>query len=933
MLVSTYEPILNHRLADLLSSVGLDATAEPLGSGSRRVDVRIRVNGMVIALEGEKGSRRGALADAQRRLDQAGKGVVLVDRVVAINYPSNLNVDVFDLETIFEWAALPNDEFVSGNVAVLRDALRAMRQDHGDAALLVNDIDQALGRAVEVLHPEQIRDLASAMNLPLKHKGKDRSKAAAKRALLVLLAASMFHARLDNHLREMRPEKDARTDEPFTDEWPPTRIRECLRETDIVGALEDAWDSILALDYAPIFESAITVLGAPVQVDTWTKAVASVVNTALRTSRDPAGSSQDLLGRIFHRLLDSARYDGSYYTSTPAAMILAWLAIRESDLPHKLSKYKLIDPACGTGTLLMSAAERIRTLRGGSETDAKKLIEDVVWGIDINITACHMAATALGLVSPSTSFRDMHIHMMPLAVECEDGETYASVGSLELLDPGASHRPVDWTHGGQRRMAVEWNRGEHIDTGSGSVDAHPNTYDLVIMNPPFTRNDLRYDQFSREDEKAISKREGELLKGRGAHRASGGTSFVVLAEHLSKLSNGSTVALILPLVGSSNVSGSEVRRLLAQQFHIETVVASHDPTRFCFSENTDISEMLVIARRHEIDEPTDRPSTRFVLLTHNPSSAHEAVAIAPRIAGVDQTDNDSIGVVDEVSAENMVKGKWRPMAVLSPHLVDVSRRVSSGLLFPITEIGQLADLPSSRDTRGYFSPSNVADRTGRRGLWCNNTIRYSSLRLGNAVVSNVGPKISLESDPDVYVHAKPNQTSNAEVLWERRSNLFICNSIDTNNVRVIATRTPTPTVTSTWQAFSLTDPELPLAQWEKSMCVWFNSTLGIVTSLTNTDPFKLPRPQFSVDRFRSLPIPILGSSDLKRLGQVFDKFARVPLMPLAQIEGDPVRLAIDDAIQYILGINPDLIATARRELAREPAVTNRRYGETANQTN
>ena len=926
---STYEPILNYRLSELLRSGGLDVTAEPLGSGQRRIDVRVQVDGMVIALEGEKGTRAGALKDAQQRLDQAGEGVVLVDRVVAINYPRNLNVDDFDERTTFEWATLPNRDFVSGTSVVLRDALHTMPQDHGDASLLVNDIDQALERAVEVLHIEQIRDLARSMNLPLRHKGRDRSKAAAKRALLVVLAASMFHARLDNHLSDTQPDIDAKTGKPFDGPWPPTRIRQCVGETDIVGALEDAWDSILALDYGPIFTSALTVLAAPAQIDAWGKAIASVVNTALRASRDPAGLRQDLLGRIFHRLLDSARYDGSYYTSTPAAMILAWLAIRQSHLPQNLSDYKLIDPACGTGTLLMAATERIRSLQDSSEDDAKKLIEDVVWGLDINVTACHMAATALGLVSPSSAFSDMHIHMMPLEVSKEKGQPVASVGSLELLDQSTSHRPVDWTQGAQSRMAVEWTRGEQIDSGTGTVAADPHTYDLVIMNPPYTRNDLRYDQFSPEDERAISKREGELVKGRGAHRASGGTSFAVLAQHLGKFKAGSTVALVLPLVGSSNVSGAEVRRLLAQQFHIETVIASHDPSRFYFSENTDISEMLVIARRHEIDEPTERPDTKFVLLTRNPGSSHDAVTLASKIANIDEFNDGSIGVVDERCARDMVKGNWRPMAMLSSYLVDVGTRVASSQLFPVVEIGQLVDLPSSRNTREYFTAANSADRLGRRGLWCNNTTFYPSKRLGRNIVTNVPPKISLESDPDVYVHAKPNQVEQANDAWQRRASLFLCNSIDTTNARVIATRTPSPAVTSTWQAFSLSESELNAEEWEKSMCVWFNSSLGVVSSLNIADPFKLPRPQFSVDGFRSLPVPLLGAQDVKRLASVFNTFNGSEIQALAQVENDPVRLAIDDAIQFVLGVDPELMATVRHELAREPAVTNRRYGQSA----
>ena len=60
---------------------------------------------------------------------------------------------------------------------------------------------------------------------------------------------------------------------------------------------------------------------------------------------------------------------GSFYTTTAAATLLANLAIRE-DLcdwadPHAIARLRITDPACGTGTLLMAAAERIRDLSRG----------------------------------------------------------------------------------------------------------------------------------------------------------------------------------------------------------------------------------------------------------------------------------------------------------------------------------------------------------------------------------------------------------------------------------------------------------------------------------------------------------------------------------------------------------------------------------------
>ena len=55
----------------------------------------------------------------------------------------------------------------------------------------------------------------------------------------------------------------------------------------------------------------------------------------------------------------------------------------------------------------------------------------------------------------------------------------------------------------------------------------------MIMNPPFTRDSLRHDQFSPADEQAIKRREKEILEGQ-PHRAaarlhSSGGAFTVLA--------------------------------------------------------------------------------------------------------------------------------------------------------------------------------------------------------------------------------------------------------------------------------------------------------------------------------------------------------------------------------------------------------------------
>ena len=231
------------------------------------------------------------------------------------------------------------------------------------------------------------------------------------------------------------------------------------------------------------------------------------------------GLRHDLLGRIFHRVLDTARYDGSFYTSTAAAVLLATLALREQDAdwsdPNAVATLRICDPACGTGTLLMAAAERIRDLRNaagrGDPEDEEALglllVEDVLWGYDVNLTATHMAACTLGMLSPATRFNRMNIHRALLGVF--DGVPY--LGSLDFLS-------------GQARLAAWPSVTQQVESEQGTAEPPP-PMDLVIMNPPFTRDSLRHDQFNRRDEEAIKRREKEIVRkqadlhGRQAARA------------------------------------------------------------------------------------------------------------------------------------------------------------------------------------------------------------------------------------------------------------------------------------------------------------------------------------------------------------------------------------------------------------------------------
>ena len=530
-----------------------------------------------------------------------------------------------------------------GDVTLLAQAVQQTPASLSGADVAAQQLSDALDTAVTRLTTTGRETLAKALDLPAT-KGTtspgERYKVAAKRGMLVIATAMLFHHRVQAYLPTERPDG-------YDGDWPLLSAPACAEQEEVIAAHREAWRGILAVDYKPVFETARTALAAvPADPDT-SQAVRALAETVVRISEKMSGLRHDLLGRIFHRVLDTARYDGSFYTSTAAAVLLATLALREQDLdwanPNAIACLRICDPACGTGTLLMAAAERIRDLRnaaGQLDQEAEELlgyhlVEDVLWGYDVNLTATHMAASTLGMLSPKTQFSRMNVHQTMLGVF--DGIPY--LGSLDFLT-------------GQARLKTWPSISQQVETETEMTELL-SAMDLVIMNPPFTRDSLRHDQFSKEDESAIKKREKEVLGGQSrfgtplyaqggasdvlvgedavrlaARLHSSGGAFSVLGERMIKSATG-TLALILPTVVPTAPGNQELRRYLAHRFHIDTIVSSHDPERIFFSENTSIGEVLLICRRWDGAGP--KPPTRVINLARNPATALEALAACPRI--------------------------------------------------------------------------------------------------------------------------------------------------------------------------------------------------------------------------------------------------------------------------------------------------------------
>ena len=887
-----WESVLNIRLSDELRRYGLNAKPEVIYPGNRRIDVEVRIGPVVIAVEAEHGQitakRSQAIREADARLEQG-----LAQCAVAVCYQEETTGETLPnaqvIWTVRDGNSLSNTsntaaEWTTGDIERLVSVIRLTPAQLGDPDAAAAALSGSLDGAVRRLSEEQKQELARALDLPRQTRN-GRPVAhpwdgPAKRALLVVATAVMFHSRLDVHLRGLRPEVDSRANppEPFIGDWPPTPAQVCLNNDATIQAYLDAWNLILALDYKPIFETGRAALLACPPDPSFAAAVRDTARAALAVAENIASLRHDLLGRIFHTVLDTARYDGSFYTTTPAATLLAALAITEDTCdwqnPEAIAKLRITDPACGTGTLLMAAAERIRDLAPQSRDNeelAAALIEQTLAGYDVNLTATHMAATTLGLLSPTTRFRNMKIGRAFLGVD-DGGKAY--LGSLEFLDQQPKLMP--WPNAAQAITQV--------DSGEEMAQAEP--ADLVIMNPPFTRDSLRHDQFSRGDERKIKEREMELFANKPVHLSSNGNAFVVLADYINKAETG-VIASVLPLVTATNASAQEIRQHLAGRYHVETIVTSHDPDRIYFSENTTIGEMLLICRRWP-SRKGQKPPTQVVNLVINPSTPAEAFNVANAIVE-GKIESLGYGTVQQWPERRISAGNWGAVQFLSPGLCErfISLRGNETFLSaPLGEISKIG--PAGRRTMDAFTKSSLPDGIGRIGLWNHNTKVTQSM----------------SSDGDTFIKVKASKEHLAEKYWNERGKLLLPQRLFLQTTRVVSTMLEHPGLGGAWTPCKPIDT-FQGESVEKSICVYLNSSIGVLAILGDRSNKKPTYPNLSLDDLRKIPVPnfaALGEGLVEQLAAAYDQYAESVMLPLPQMEQCPVRRGVGRGGRRGLGV-------------------------------
>ena len=336
------------------------------------------------------------------------------------------------------------------------------------------------------------------------------------------------------------------------------------------------------------------------------------------------------------------------------------------------------------------------------------------------------------------------------------------------------------------------------------------------------------------------------------------------------------------------------------------MVTSHDNRRIYFSENTDIHESLIIARRP--DAGTRGKPTAFVSLAENPASASEAHFLAEAIRRALGGDNSLLanyGTIAWRTLEQLRDRPWNAACFYDQSLADAYDALLDNPA--LAAVGSLAAVePGGQRIRDAFIKAAQRQNPDMRALWAHKTARQTAMRTG----------------PDEFLAAKKGMRDYAGHLWRKRSSLLIANRMWLNLTRTPAVFSDEPVLGS---AFIPVSPHSEDSeQLCKAWCVWLNSTFGVIAFL-NTRQKKLTYPSFSLDGLRTLPAPRPDCCDIKRLAAAYDQHADDILKPLPDIHADPARRLLDEAaVKAVPGLPGGDLDRWRRAVSLEPSVNNQK---------
>ena len=679
---------------------------------------------------------------------------------------------------------------------------------------------------------------------------------------------------------------------------------------------------------------------------------ACILVTLRETAQDITATgvtnAHDLTGRIFQRLIADRKYLATFYTLPASAALLARLAVAKLDGvdwsdADTIATLRVGDFACGTGALLSAVYEQIATRHertGGNPAQLHPaMMEEVLYGCDVMPSAIHITGSTLSGMQPQVQFGKSRLYTLAYGRQ-PDGSV--KIGSLELLHATQQLVLINTSDPAQRTGSVGEETAAHIQ-----IDIPDEGFDLVIMNPPFTRATnhegthaavtnpafAAFDATS-VDQRDMGKRVNALGKDSCYHGNAGiASAFAALAH--AKLKPGGVLALVLPLSAAVGLSWQSFRQMIAQHYTdvaVLSIAATGD--EMSFSSDTGMAECLVVARKRKEDEATER-RIHFTSLNRRPQGFAHAAALATVLGHgepVRQIEDGPYGgtpllVGDELAGERLTapysadREVWAGVRLADYSLAQTVYALADSRLWlpaspaavelktaPLGVIGKLGLVDrdiTGPPPRGPFTKAAASPTATYPALWNHDAKKETRM-------------ICV---PDSQLLVRSGMEAKAAEVWATASRVHINRDFQFNSQPLAATVTEQRSIGGTaWPNVIFPD-----SRFDYTLALWCNSTLGLLSFWWHANRQQDGRGRITIRAAESLPVldfRTLSDEQLATAEAVFNEFRDIELLPAYL--ADPNRALLDRRVVCdLLGFDDETYRAVRRLAAKwcaEPSV-------------
>ena len=570
-----YEPIIRY-----LREIGFDAVGSTVVT-RKHPDILFRVGAATFVVEVKLGKPEKQSAAYAQAWDYARR--LETDNIVVLVYPEEYRDEVITDGRILDKLALDGHvhalvltdywtDDVKDSPKRIFEQLKHMiveKKRKIDFHFVVAQIEEYVRDLHSIIHrintDELVTEVVDKLDL-FCSVGQIKDKETARRQVVGLGAYLLFNQLLFYHIYKRK------TNDPDLDE---------LEPVDEVADLQHYFDEITHIDFRPIYR--INILGHIPEKP----AVVRILNEVIKSIKLLRAEhiTHDLAGRFFHDLIpfEARKVLAAFYTHPVAAEILANLAIDTWD-------QRVVDPACGSGTLLVSTYTRKRELYAQEHGQKKaarihrQFVEEDITGIDIMPFAAHIRTLNL-------TIQNIEQETNVVRIAARD-----SLGLADLLSKPAFKKTgtefLPYAREVQERLFPTVDAKVVRSEGALSPDGKGKGFrlkptDIVIMNPPFS------DREKMPKDMRNKLKNNLILTEMCGNRVNLWGFFLVLADLMLKPEG--KLACVVPINFGRGAATQKVRDYLLDNYRIKYIVKS--VADLAFSEGAKFRDILLVAEK------------------------------------------------------------------------------------------------------------------------------------------------------------------------------------------------------------------------------------------------------------------------------------------------------------------------------------------------